>query len=381
MTKYERLHLAMAHKKADRVPVMCQLSFEHMEKNSGVKPIDMYYSAEGFAQAFLNMRELYQFDGILLDAWIKYDWKEKYDKIRRTKIAGGEEYVLHDGRVFRQEGQLFHEIHTRKHAWERPEQPSIEDIDVDSIFKRGFEGVYVDDMALHEIVVAEGKKGKFSVHGETNSPFDFICFLLGLENALMALLTEPMKCKELLDGYVAQSFALAKAQIDVGVDTMKISSPFVGGSFISLHCYEEFVVPYERALVQRINAYAPGMPIYTHTCGFIGDRLAQMQSTGIDGIECMDPPPLGDTELADAKQQVGNSLFLKGNMDSVNVLLGATPEIMESYVKKMIADGARGGGYILSSACSVAPDVSAEVLKMLVPLVEKYGVYGEGGLA
>lgn len=68
-------------------------------------------------------------------------------------------------------------------------------------------------------------------------------------------------------------------------------------------------------------------------------------------------------------------MFIKGNMDSVNELLAATPESIEEYVKKMLKEGASGGGYILSSACSVAPDVKPEILKMLVPLAEKYGKY------
>jgi uroporphyrinogen-III decarboxylase len=117
------------------------------------------------------------------------------------------------------------------------------------------------------------------------------------------------------------------------------------------------------------------MLVYTHTCGFIGDRLELMASTGIDGIECMDPPPLGDTELSDAKKRVGKQMFLKGNMDSVNVLMNAAPEILEEYVKNMIRDGAEDGGYILSTACSTAPGVKPEILKMLVPLAEKYGRY------
>ena len=104
-----------------------------------------------------------------------------------------------------------------------------------------------------------------------------------------------------------------------------------------------------------------------------------MAASGIDGIECMDPPPLGNTELKDAKARVGKKLFLKGNMDSVNVLLQATPESLEEYVRDMLKDGMAGGGYILSSACSVAPNVKPEILKLLVPLAEKYGRYGQEG--
>ena len=369
MDSYERIHLAMAHKEADRVPVMCQLSWEHMERNSGIRPIEMYFTAEGFAQAFLNMRDMYNFDGILLDASVPYSWKKRFDQIRCVKTLNGEEYHLPDGRVFHQEGISFFEDHSREHAWDKRGNPSIEDLEPEKMNHRMD---FSEDMALHDIIVAEGKKDHFSVHGEINSPVDGFCVLLGLENAMMSFILEPNKSKELIDGYVAPCFAFAKAQIDAGVDTMKISSPFVGGSFISRDCYKEFVVPYERKLVQSIKNYNPDIPVYTHTCGFIGDRLELMQSTGIDGIECMDPPPLGDTMLSDAKRRVGDKMFLKGNMDSVNVLLTATPEILEKYVKQMIQDGAAGGGYILSSACSVAPAVDPEILKLLVPLVSKY---------
>jgi uroporphyrinogen-III decarboxylase len=48
---------------------------------------------------------------------------------------------------------------------------------------------------------------------------------------------------------------------------------------------------------------------------------------------------------------------------------------MDGYVKNMIRNGGKGGGYILSSACSVAPGVDPAILKTLVPLAEKYGRY------
>ena len=89
----------------------------------------------------------------------------------------------------------------------------------------------------------------------------------------------------------------------------------------------------------------------------------------------IDPPPLGGCDLADAKKRIGDHMFINGNMNSVNFLLNATPDTLDGYVKQQIADGAPGGGYILSSACSVAPAVNPELLEALAPLVEKYGKY------
>ncbi len=63
------------------------------------------------------------------------------------------------------------------------------------------------------------------------------------------------------------------------------------------------------------------MPVYIHTCGDIGDRLELMADTGIDGIDTLDPPPLGSVDLDDAKRRVGDRVFFKGNIDPVNTLL------------------------------------------------------------
>lgn len=369
MNHYERIHLAMNHQKADRVPVMCQLSQGYMAINGGEKPMDMYFHAESAARAFFKTREDLGFDGILLNVTFSENWREIYQQIKTEKTEDGEKYFLADGRIFEyQNGQLRVQ---RDPAAEKLVMDIDELVPEDVPIKLD----YTKDMVLHKLVVAKGREEHFSVHGEIVSPFDCLCVLLGLEYALMALITDPEKCEAILGRYVDQCAAFAKAQIDAGVDTMKISSPFAGGSFISRGFYGRFVLPYEREAVRRIHAYAPQMPVYIHTCGFIGDRLDLMEASGADGLECMDPPPLGNTRLAEAKAQVGSRMFLKGNMDSVNVLLQAGPEEFEEYVRKMLQEGAENGGYILSSACSVAPNVKPEILKMLVPLAEKYGKY------
>lgn len=371
MTHYERIHAAMRHEKPDRVPVMCQLSQGYMEAHGGETPFDMYFNAESAARAFFKTREDLDFDGILLNVTFEDNWKELYDGAKVEYGADGAmRCLLPDGRRFEHRDHLLQLVGD-------PLQNSTADIDQVEPDQVPLRLDYSSAMALHRIAVAEGKRRGFSVHGEIVSPFDCLCVLLGLENAMMALVTDGEKCEAILDRYVEQCAAFAKAQIDTGVDAMKISSPFAGGSFISREYYARFVLPFERRVVEWIHRYAPAVPVYTHTCGFIGDRLDLMAESGIDGLECMDPPPLGNTLLQDAKEQVGKKLFLKGNMDSVNVLLKATPESLKAYVRDMLACGMPGGGYILSTACSVAPGVKPEILRLLALLAEKYGVYGE----
>lgn len=367
MNSKQRMQLAMHNKMPDRVPVMCQLSHGHILQVLGVSPSQFYFNGAKMAEGFYKMRELYQFDGVLVNNIHTTKPKDFFEKVTIEKRVRGEFVYLPNGDYYE---CPYHDdaVFVAKNK----KQPEIDDIEVDALeIETEVEDYRVETQKL----LVEWSKGEFSVHGETVSPFDWLVILLGVQNAMMALMLDPEKCHEILEKYVPQSIAFAKKQIDVGVDAMKISSPFVGSSFISKTFYEEFVVPYERKLVEAVHAYAPDMPVYTHTCGFISDRLELMQSTGINGIECLDPPPLGNVDLADAKRRIGDQMFIKGNMDSVNVLLKATPETLEPYVKQMLEQGMPNGGYILSTACSVAPDVKPEVLKQLVPLAEKYGTY------
>jgi len=93
----------------------------------------------------------------------------------------------------------------------------------------------------------------------------------------------------------------------------------------------------------------------------------------VSGIECLDPPPLGNVELSEAKRVMRGKAFIKGNIDSVHVLLRGTREDVVRDVRERLRVGREGGGFILSTACSVAPGVLPERLVMLRELAEQWG--------
>jgi uroporphyrinogen-III decarboxylase len=56
-------------------------------------------------------------------------------------------------------------------------------------------------------------------------------------------------------------------------------------------------------------------------------------------------------------------------------MLNADDTTFEKAIKERIRIGKPGSGYILSSACSVAPHVKGERLKKLAFLAEQFGKY------
>jgi uroporphyrinogen decarboxylase len=100
-----------------------------------------------------------------------------------------------------------------------------------------------------------------------------------------------------------------------------------------------------------------------------------MLETGANGIECLDPPPLGNVELAEAKEMLAGKAFIKGNIDSVNTLLSKSREKVIQDARERIQIAGPGGGYILSTACSIAPRVPPENVRVLAQAAKEYGGY------
>jgi uroporphyrinogen decarboxylase len=198
--------------------------------------------------------------------------------------------------------------------------------------------------------------------------------LFNYQEALVGLATDSAKAEAILNRLADATLAWARAQAEHGVDAVLISSAFAGGGFISPTMYRQFVVPYERKVADALHEVFPGLPVYTHTCGRLNDRLEHLVESHVDGVDTLDPPPLGDTELADAKARIGDRLFIKGNMNSV-AILNDTEEQFAARATHTLRVGKPGGGYILSTACSVAPHVEPWKLEMLADIASEYGQY------
>jgi len=370
MTPRERMAAAMAHQPIDRVPVMCQMAIGHICLNTGCSPVELWHDTDTYVTALFAMCERYGFDGILVSVpGSSPDWRDQVATMETTRDG----QIVSWKRALENHSPYPLGVRTLYRADDLPAPleghrlATLDTLDPSAIDVLGDVPEWML-APLRETI--RRSAGELSVHGETFSPFDKLVELLGIEPAMVGLIDDAEKCHAVLERGLEYASNWGTAQVRCGIDAIKISSPYVGGGLLSRRFYREFVVPYERRLVERLHAAGP-VPVYTHTCGAIGDRLEDMVSTGIDGLECLDPPPLGDVELDDAKRRVGSHVFIKGNVDSVNTLLKKQPAQIETDVRRVIAMGAPGGGFILSTACSIAPGVPSDRVRVLAAVARE----------
>lgn len=393
MNGRERIGLAMQHKEPDRVPVMCQLALGHYFLNTGIAPHEIWFTSEGFAEALVMMQKRYQFDGILIN--LPGRPRNVLSEIKKVeRIKKGELVTWRNGHVtiipWDDNGQYVYSA--RPELQQRADLTMLDPDHLEMInqYPGYVWGTYhipwladkndlgpmneVPDYFLDTIDLVRAKtNGEISVHGEVFSPFTHYLELIGYQNAIIGLVKNKEKVKALLERFADASIAWAVAQAKRGVDAVLISSAFAGGGFMSPKMYAEYVLPYEHRVVDAVKEFS--IPVYTHTCGKIGDRLELMEQTGTMGIDTLDPHPLGNVALADAKNGVGKRLFLKGNMNSVSILEYTTKAEVVAEATERIQIGMPGGGYILSSACSIAPRVEPWKIELLTPLAKEIGCY------
>ena len=392
MTSRKRVSLTMQHKEPDRVPVMCQLSLGHYLLNTGIQPHELWFTSEALAEAMVSMQRRYRFDGILVNVPGRPDNFLK-DVIRIEKASDGEWLTWRNGdRTFLPWDDMAHHYLADPAQQNRADFKTLspeymENIDeypgylwntyhIQALPGKKGRGplVEIPDYFLNTLRLVKAKAGsEVSIHAEVFSPFTLFMELFGYEEALMGLVTDQAKSHAILDRLSQAIVLWSQALTEEGVDAVLISSAFAGAPFLSRKLYKEFVMPYEHRVTDTVRA--AGTVVYTHTCGRIADRLDLMMETGTQGIDTLDPPPLGNGDLAVAKRDFGQQLFFKGNMNSVAILDYKTEAEVIAEATSRIEIGKPGAGYILSTACSVAPRVEPWKIELLTPLAEKIGRY------
>jgi len=393
MSARARMAAAMGHQPMDRVPVMCQLAIGHYFLQAGLDPVEIWHDSAAFGEALLRLRARYGFDGILVNLPGRNpEWRRH---ARSIESRGSEQHVhWRDGRVTVVPADDL--PHTFEPDLQTRRFPSFAQLDPDALhyidphdiggidypWRWSFAEAVADTAGWFPpwqtatIRWVRERAPDISVHGEVFSPFSQLMELLNFEPALLALLDDPGKVEACLAALAAGTAELMSLQAAAGVDAVLISSAFAGAGFISREHYRRFVLPYERQAIERFREVHSGVPVYTHTCGAIGDRLELLEATGTRGIDTLDPPPLGDTDLADAKRRVGDRLFLKGNIDPVHTVLLGTPAQVRADALRRLAIGSPGSGYILSTACSVPPAAPPENILALAAAAAEFGAAG-----
>jgi uroporphyrinogen decarboxylase len=130
--------------------------------------------------------------------------------------------------------------------------------------------------------------------------------------------------------------------------------------------------------VQKLTrmAHEAGVPTLLHSCGRERDWVQMCaEETELDCINPLEPPPMGDCDLAEIKHRFGDRLALMGNLHTTDVMWRGTPEAVREASQQAIEAAGGGGGFILSTGDQCGRDTPDANLFAMVEAAETYGRY------
>lgn len=148
--------------------------------------------------------------------------------------------------------------------------------------------------------------------------------------------------------------------------------PWLGRSM-----FDEFIYQYD-VITNRLIHDVGGL-VRHHSHGPVFNHLEHWSEMGIDSLEPMEMPPLGDTDLGEAKKLMGKRMSFGGNIPSQRFVT-ITEDELSRLVPEVIDACAPGGGFILKGASSVCGLNSFKTYEQLDRIIEKTELFIELGL-
>lgn len=209
------------------------------------------------------------------------------------------------------------------------------------------------------------KSAKY-LYAVARGPFQVASYTRGPTEFLIDLKLRPEIATKLIDICTQTAISWLRAQLAVMDDPVGIFVPDDNASFLSPELFRRFGVPAYKRIFSEFDGL---LKVYhndadsTHILHLLADC----------GFEVFNFSPA--TDMAKAKQGIGQKVCLMGNLNPVNVLLKGTPERVEAECKRCIQIGAPGGGYILSLGGGPSMETPEENIKSMVRAAKKYGRY------
>ncbi|MBN1313060.1 MAG: uroporphyrinogen decarboxylase [Anaerolineae bacterium] len=205
--------------------------------------------------------------------------------------------------------------------------------------------------------------------GFTKAPFDTLGDTLrGTKGIMLDIRRRPDKLLEALD-------ALVPLMIKMGVGAALMNGkPLVfmplhkgADGFLSDQQFKTFYWPSLKQVI--LGLISEGcVPLLAAEGGY-NSRLEVIKDLPKGKTVWM----FDQTDMAQAKKIVGDTICILGNMP-LSLLTVGTPEQVKEHTRELIDIAGKGGGYIMGNG-AFFDDIKAENLKTMVDFTKEYGVY------
>ncbi|MCX6985790.1 MAG: hypothetical protein NT118_13735 [Lentisphaerae bacterium] len=207
-----------------------------------------------------------------------------------------------------------------------------------------------------------------------NTPIEWWGSLRCTQDMIMDLYDYPGLIKKIFSAYTEYAQTLTDYVLrNTTLDSVGIGGSSTSMSVISPDLHREYSLDFGKATCAAAHKY--GKPAQYHMCGKSRAALPITAEMGVDGFDALESPPTGDVDLAEVKKTFGKKISLRGNVNSISVMLNGKPGDVENDIIRCMESAKEGGGYILGVGDQMPYQTSEENMYAFVEAGIKYGKY------
>jgi hypothetical protein len=218
-----------------------------------------------------------------------------------------------------------------------------------------------------------GSDGIVMVH-LTQSPLKTFHWLAGPETTAYLIADHPKEMRELAELHEEKAIDLLKQTLNLPEAEVFMSLDNLDSAFYSPKLYDQFCAPFFSRSASIIHE--KGKHLVVHACGHTRGLLPRVAASGIDCLEGIAPPPIGDTDFGEIRKLVGRSQFtINGGIEvrQVEERSQAKSKIF-SYTRQLFSSLGDLHGFIFASSCNTSPIAPWENLVLFREAATEYGV-------
>jgi len=193
---------------------------------------------------------------------------------------------------------------------------------------------------VEQRIAAMGDAGVISIFGPPTPLLDLIMFQIRLPNIYFLMADHPKEMEHLLETMHQRNCEYYEVAAAGPAEVVR-SFEDTSTTLISPELYRRYCL--RQLQDYRDICHAHDKLFVPHMCGLLRGVLPELRDTGLDGIEALTPPPLGDCPIGLAREILGPEVTLIGGIDPTQ-FVGGTPEktrqMILDYVSQM-GDGRR----------------------------------------
>jgi uroporphyrinogen-III decarboxylase len=168
-----------------------------------------------------------------------------------------------------------------------------------------------------------------------SSPFWRCYSVLGFKGLMTMPFDNPQLLHCLLQRQTAALVALARANAAIGVHGVFIEECLTSADVISPQVYDEFVYPYDLALLTELQAL--NLPTILYVCGDVSPRLPRLRLLAPTALAVEESKKGFRVDLAQVATAVGERMTIFGNLDATRIKEWDNAELARQIAGQVVA--------------------------------------------